>query len=53
MGFELLGIIMFFLVVGFIIRILGRAIMNLGISIGVIILAVALLSGLSAMGFFE
>ncbi|MCR4596963.1 MAG: hypothetical protein K5673_09290 [Lachnospiraceae bacterium] len=49
---EILGIIALLVIVGFLIRILGRAVMNIGISLGVIILVIALLTGLSAMGFF-
>ncbi|MCR5405118.1 MAG: hypothetical protein K6E91_15050 [Butyrivibrio sp.] len=43
---EWLGIIMLFLVFGFLIKILGRAIMNIGISFGVIILVIVILTGL-------
>ncbi len=49
---EILGIIALLVIVGFLIRILGRAVMNIGISLGVIILVIAVLTGLSAMGFF-
>ena len=49
---EIMGIIALLVIVGFLIRILGRAVMNIGISLGVIILVIAVLTGLSAMGFF-
>ncbi len=46
---EWFGIIMVFLVFGFLIKILGRAIMNIGISIGIIILVIVILNGLMVM----
>lgn len=46
---EWIPIIVVCIVFGFLIRTLGRAVMNIGISIAVIILVIAVLNGLMLM----
>lgn len=49
---EWIPIIVICVVFGFLIRTLGRAIMNIGISIAVIIIVIVLLNGFMALEWF-
>ncbi len=50
---ELMSIIVFCIVVGFLIKKLGKALMNIGIGICIVIVVGCLLSGLSIFDFFQ